>query len=63
MSNETRLEPLAPERARHLFDLLRRSSTDDRTVLALDDAGRLTGVVDADDQHEPHLLGDLDVHA
>jgi hypothetical protein len=63
MNQTTRLEPLDPGRARELFKLLRRASDDDRTALALDDQGRVTGLVDADDPTPQHLLGDLDVHA
>jgi hypothetical protein len=63
MSPTTRLEPLSAGRARELFDLLRQASRDDRTALALDDQGRVTGLVQADDPSPEHLLGDLDVHA
>jgi hypothetical protein len=63
MNQTTRLEPLDADRARQLFDLLRQASRDDRTALALDDQGRVTGLVEADDPRPQHLLGDLDVHA
>jgi hypothetical protein len=63
MNQTTRLEPLDAGRARELFALLRQASNDDRTALALDDHGRVTGLVDADDPTPQHLLGDLDVHA
>ena len=47
MSTSTCLEPLALERARRVFDLLRQSSADDDTGLALDDEGHVLGVVSA----------------
>jgi hypothetical protein len=61
MSEITRLEPLGAERARQLFEMLHGSRPDE--ALALDDEGRVLGVVPADEPHERHLLGDLDVHA
>lgn len=63
MSAATRLEPLAPERARELFRLLQDAQQNPARALALDDHGRVTGVVAADDQEQEHLLRDLDVHA
>jgi hypothetical protein len=63
MSTSTRLEPLSPERARELFAMLRQAQHDTATALALDGHGRVVGIVGADDPHEEHLLGDLDVHA
>jgi hypothetical protein len=38
-----------------------RGETD--SALALDDEGRVIGVVPADDPGPEHLLGDFDVHA
>ena len=63
MNATTRLEPLDDGRARQLFELLRQASADDRTALALDDQGRVTGLAQADEPQPRHLLGDLDVHA
>jgi hypothetical protein len=63
MLTTTHLEPLPPDRARQLADWLRRTTEDEATGLALDDAGRVVGVVPVDDPRERHLLGDLDVHA
>jgi hypothetical protein len=63
MSQTTRLEPLTPERARQVFDLMRQSQHKVDTALALDAEGRVIGVVPADDPEPEHLLGDLDVHA
>jgi hypothetical protein len=63
METATRLEPLAPERARELFRLLRDASADNAEALVLDGTGRVTGHAPADDPHAEHLLGDLDVHA
>jgi hypothetical protein len=57
------LEPLPAARAKELLDLLARTSRDDSSALALDDTGRVTGLVSATAPHEAHLLGDLDVHA
>jgi hypothetical protein len=63
MSTNTRLEPLTPERARELVGLMRQVGSDGTRALALDDRGRVLGVVGADDEQQTHLLGDLDVHA
>jgi hypothetical protein len=63
MSDHTRLEPLTPERARQLFGMMREAQDSDGKALALDNEGRLTAVVEADDLQEQHLLRDLDVHA
>jgi hypothetical protein len=63
MPQTTRLEPLSAERARQLFDLMRQAQDGPDTALALDDEGRVIGVVGADDPAPAHLLGDLDVHA
>src|SRR5947207_2555697 len=43
MNDTTRLEPLSAARARQLLELMRQTSRDDDTALALDDAGRVTG--------------------
>ena len=59
----TRLEPLPADRARQLADWLRQTSQDDATGLALDDAGHVSGLVEAESPAEQHILGDLDVHA
>ena len=61
MSTTTRLEPLPTERARELFDLLRGASAG-QGQLRLDDEGRVLGTTPAE-ADEPHVLGDLDVHA
>jgi hypothetical protein len=63
MSTNTRLEPLSPERARQLFEMLRQTSGDEAAGLALDDRGRVLGVVGAEETDAEHVLGDLDVHA
>jgi hypothetical protein len=63
MHSSTRLEPLRDERARQLLALMCQSQQDDATALALDNEGRVTGVVPVDDPEPEHLLGDLDVHA
>jgi len=63
MTPTTRLEPLDIARARQLFGLLQQASNDPRAALALDDQGRVIGLVEADDPRPRHLLGDLDVHA
>lgn len=63
MSTITRLEPLSDERARELFEMLRQTSGDESRGLALDDQGRVVGVVGAEDTEAEHVLGDLDVHA
>jgi hypothetical protein len=63
VNDTTRLEPLSAARARKLMDLMQRTRRDDASALALDDSGRVTGVVLANDPDEEHLLGDLDVHA
>jgi hypothetical protein len=63
MSQTTRLEPLTADRADQLFVLLRQASERADTALALDDEGRVLGVVPADAPGLEHLLGDLDVHA
>jgi hypothetical protein len=57
------LEPLTAGRARQLFDLMRQAQGGADAALALDDEGRVLGVVPADDPGPEHLLGDLDVHA
>jgi hypothetical protein len=57
------LEPLTAERARQLSDLMRQAQDGADAALALDDEGRVLGVVPADDPGPEHLLGDLDVHA
>jgi hypothetical protein len=64
----THLEPLPTARAEELFALLQKASRDAATGLALDDRGVVLGTVptDTDDPangHQPHVLGDLDVHA
>jgi hypothetical protein len=59
----THLEPLPVARARALVELMQSTARADGSALALDDAGRVTVVVPADAADEPHLLGDLDVHA
>jgi hypothetical protein len=63
MSPTTRLEPLPAERARRLFDLLHQAQDGADSALALDEDGRVLGVVPADAPGPQHLLGDLDVHA
>jgi hypothetical protein len=63
VDTNTRFEPLPADRARQLFDLMAEVRDDPDTALALDDAGRVTGVVPADAPRQRHLLGDLDVHA
>jgi hypothetical protein len=63
MSQTTRLEPLTPERARQVFDLMRQSQNQIDAALALDAEGRVIGVVPVDAPELEHLLGDLDVHA
>jgi hypothetical protein len=63
MSQSTRLEPLRPERARQVLDLMRQVQNGADTALALDGEGRVIGVVPVDDPGPQHLLGDLDVHA
>ena len=63
VTDMTCLEPIPPARARHLLEFMQRTSRDDGSALALDASGRVTGLVDADDDREEHLLGDLDVHA
>ena len=63
MNDHTRLQPLDAERARRLVDWLRQSAADDRSGLALDEGGFVTGVVPADNTDAEHVLGDLDVHA
>ena len=63
MTNATRLEPLPTSRARELLGMLRSVQDDPARGLALDDRGRVTGVVDLAESREKHLLGDLDVHA
>jgi hypothetical protein len=63
MPPSTRLEPLTSERARQLFDVIRQAQEGTDTALALDEEGRVIGVVPADDPRPEHLLGDLDVHA
>jgi hypothetical protein len=61
--SKTRLEPLPAARARELLDLMHRAARDDKSALALDDTGHVTGVVPAAEPYEAHTLGDLDVHA
>jgi hypothetical protein len=63
MDSRTRLEPLAPERARQLLGMLRAVQNDGTTALALDERGHATTLVDRKDNQEEHLLDDLDVHA
>jgi hypothetical protein len=63
MNDLTCLEPLQVARARQLLDLMQQTSKDDGSALALDETGRVTGLVAASDACEEHLLGDLDVHA
>jgi hypothetical protein len=63
MSDATRLEPLSAERARQVMELLRRSQDDANAGLALDDQGRVLGLVGVADPGTEHMLGDLDVHA
>jgi hypothetical protein len=63
MSATTRLEPLSPERARELFEMLRQTSANDAAGLALDDQGRVLGVVGAEETEADDGLGDRDVHA
>ncbi|HKI38459.1 MAG TPA: hypothetical protein VKA46_41810 [Gemmataceae bacterium] len=63
MSTNTRLEPLSAERARQLCEMLRRTSAGDAAALALDEEGRVLGVVGAEETDAEHVLGDLDVHA
>ena len=63
MSTSTRLEPLSTERARQLFEMLRQTSADEAAGLALDERGRVLGVVGAEEADAEHVLGDLDVHA
>lgn len=62
MTGATRLEPLAPERANRLFEMMQQAQADAK-ALALDDDGFVTELVDEDDPRERHLLRDLDVHA
>lgn len=62
----TRLQPLTQQRAEELFGLLKQASEEPNTGLALDDGGNVLGTVstdDPDDAVQPHVLGDLDVHA
>jgi hypothetical protein len=59
----THLEPLSADRAQEIFNLMHHVRGDTSSALALDHKGRVLGVVGADDPHEDHLLGDLDVHA
>jgi hypothetical protein len=63
MPNSTRLKPLPEARARELLGMMQRIQDDPEKGLALDDRGRVTGIVELTDSREPHLLGDLDVHA
>ena len=62
MTNATGLEPLAPERANRLFEMMQQAQAEDK-ALALDDDGFVTEIVDEDDPSERHVLRDLDVHA
>ncbi|HKM55602.1 MAG TPA: hypothetical protein VJY33_19510 [Isosphaeraceae bacterium] len=63
MNASTRLEPLAPERARRLMEMLKVVRNDGTKALALDERGYATTVVGSGDREEEHLLDDLDVHA
>lgn len=63
MNDITRLEPLTATRARELLELMARTAHDNKSALALDDTGHVTGLVLANSEGEAHLLGDLDVHA
>jgi hypothetical protein len=46
-----------------LFEMLRQTSGDEARGLALDEQGRVLGVVGAEETDAEHVLGDLDVHA
>jgi len=63
MSQRTRLEPLPPERARQVLAFMQQTGAGNDTALALDDDGRVLGIVGATDPEPDHVLGDLDVHA
>ena len=61
-STGTRLDPLAPERANRLFEMMQQAQTAGK-ALALDDEGYVTQIVEENEPHERHMLRDLDVHA
>jgi hypothetical protein len=63
MTPSTQLKPLSDERVRQILEMLQQLRADTSTALALDDHGRVLGVVGEDDPQAQHLLGDLDVHA
>jgi hypothetical protein len=63
MAVHTCLEPLSTERAEELFGMLTEARDDESRAIALDDAGRVTGLVDVEHNAEEHLIADLDVHA
>ncbi|MFH1921864.1 MAG: hypothetical protein ABIP48_18515 [Planctomycetota bacterium] len=63
MNATTRLEPLAPGRARELFGMMQEVQRDPSKGLVLDDQGHVTGTVPVDHEQQQHLLGDFDVHA
>jgi hypothetical protein len=63
MRTSTKLEPLAPARARELARLLAEQAGDPLKGLALDDSGSVTGIVQSNDPRPRHILSDLDVHA
>ncbi len=63
MNATTCLAPLPKARAEELLGMFRTVQNDPAKALALDAAGRVTGVVPVDDPAAERLLGDLDVHA
>jgi hypothetical protein len=63
MTPDTCLRPLGADRARELFEQFRTVQNDEHKGIALDDRGRVTGVIDVEDPTAEHVLGDFDVHA
>jgi hypothetical protein len=59
----TQLAPIGVRRAQELFDQLRSASQEHDMGLALDEQGRVVGLISVDVEEQEHTLGDLDVHA
>ncbi|MEM9754324.1 MAG: hypothetical protein AAF916_13205 [Planctomycetota bacterium] len=59
----TRLAPLSRDRAIEIAKMMRQAEDDPAKGLAIDPEGRVTAVVATDEQDQPAILGDFDVHA
>jgi hypothetical protein len=59
MSVMTALEPLSVDQTQELFERLDESATDDGTALAVDEDGRVLGLVGPDDGRAEHAVDDL----